>query len=86
MDLSVTFLEQLYMPLVCAFCLISGFILKKWIKDQNDKFIPTILTLAGAVLGCIINSGITLENIVQGAFSGLASTGMHQLLKQLLNK
>jgi len=86
MNFNIPFLEQVYMPLVCAFCLILGFILKKWIKDQNDKFIPTILTIVGAVLGCIINSGITIENIVQGAFSGLASTGMHQILKQLLNK
>lgn len=86
MNFDMSFFNNICIPLVCAFCLISGFILKKWISDRNNKYIPTILTITGAILGCIINSGITIENIVQGAFSGLASTGMHQLFKQFLDK
>lgn len=84
--MNLNFFEGLGMPLVCAFCLILGFILKKWIKDDGNKYIPTILTLVGAVLGCIINSGISVENIVHGAFSGLASTGLHQAFKQMITK
>lgn len=86
MNFDLTFFDGIVMPLVSAFCLILGFILKKWIKDKNNKYIPTILTLVGAILGCIINSGISVENIVQGAFSGLASTGLHQAFKQMIRK
>ncbi len=83
MDLN--FFDGMYLPIVCAFCLILGFILKKWIKDRNNKYIPTVLTLVGAILGCVIKTEISVENIVYGAFSGLASTGMHQVFKQFLN-
>lgn len=86
MNSDVTFFENIYIPAVCAFCLIFGFILKKWIKDKNNRFIPTILTLTGAILGCIVNYGITTENIIGGAFSALASTGMHQAFKQIIEK
>ena len=86
MNFDMSFFNNICIPLVCAFCLILGFILKKWIPDKNNKYIPTILAFTGAILGCIIHSGITIENIVQGAFSGLASTGMHQLFKQFLDK
>ena len=79
-------LNGLEMPLITAFCMILGFILKKWIHDEKDKFIPTILVLIGAILGCILNQKITIEGIVGGAFSALSSTGTHQLFKQLLSK
>ena len=86
MNFDMSFFNNICIPLVCAFCLITGFILKKWIPDKNNKYIPTILAFTGAILGCIINSGITIENIVYGAFSGLASTGLHQLFKQFIDK
>ena len=43
------------------------------------------VTILGAVLGCIATKGITLEAIVAGAVSGLASTGLHQLFKQFID-
>lgn len=86
MEFEMEFLSGMCIPIVAAFCLILGFILKKWIKDTGDKYIPTILALVGAVLGCVIQSGISVEYIVQGAFSGLASTGIHQLFKQVSKK
>ncbi|MEQ7162504.1 phage holin family protein, partial [Enterococcus gallinarum] len=43
-----------------------------------------IVIVLGAILGAIIN-GLTVEAIVYGAVSGIASTGMHQLFVQLLN-
>ncbi len=84
MDLEI--FKNMYIPIVTAACLIVGFILKKWIKDLDNKWIPTILAVLGVVLGCLANQGITLENAVHGAFSGLASTGMHQAFKQLICK
>ena len=78
--------NEISMPIVIAACLLVGFILKKWLRDLDNKWIPTILAVLGAVLGCVVCGKITLECIVGGAFSGLASTGMHQAFKQILEK
>ncbi|MCI9598301.1 MAG: hypothetical protein HFE75_13590, partial [Firmicutes bacterium] len=68
---------------VLAACLVIGFVLKRWCPTDN-KWIPTILVVVGAVLGCVANGGITLDGVVAGAVTGLASTGLHQAFKQLL--
>lgn len=81
--MDISFITDLYIPIVLVACLIVGYIIKKWIKDVDNKWIPTIVTILGAVLGVIIN-GFTLEGIVAGAVTGLASTGLHQLFKQLI--
>lgn len=81
MDLN--FITQMYVPIILVACLIIGFILKKWIKDIDNKWIPTIVTIIGAILGFVIN-GFGVEPIVAGAVTGLASTGLHQLFKQLI--
>ena len=79
------FITTLYIPFVVVFCLVIGYILKHWINDVDNKYIPTILTVAGAIAGCLISEAVTFEIIVAGAVSGLASTGMHQAFKQLIN-
>lgn len=86
MNIGTEFFDGMYIPVVTAFCLILGFILKKWVKDTGDKYIPTVLAIVGAVLGCALHSRISVECIVRGAFSGLASTGAHQAFKQILQK
>lgn len=78
------FISDMIIPIVLVACLIVGYIIKKWIKDLDNKYIPTIVTVLGAVLGCIIGKGITIETIVAGAVTGLASTGLHQLFKQYI--
>ena len=81
--MSLEFIMELYMPVVLAACLVIGFVLKRWCPTDN-KWIPTILVVVGAVLGCVVNGGISLESIVAGAVTALASTGLHQAFKQLL--
>ncbi len=82
MDLN--FITEMYVPLIMVACLLVGYITKKWISDVDNKYIPTIVFLLGAVLGCIINHGVTVEFIVAGAASGLASTGLHQAYKNFI--
>ena len=78
-----TFIIQLYVPIIVVACLVVGYIVKKWVADVDDKYIPTIVTVLGAILGGL-TLGWTLQSIVAGAVSGLASTGLHQLFKQLI--
>lgn len=86
MDFDMSFFEGLCSPIVAAFCLIFGFVLKRWINDENNKYIPTALAIVGAILGCAVTGMISVESIVQGAFSGLASTGLHQAFKQIIKE
>ena len=83
MDLS--FIQEMYIPIVLVICLCIGYVFKKWMPGDN-KWIPTIMLVIGAVLGCIATKGISLEAIGAGAFTGLASTGLHQLFTQLIMK
>lgn len=72
------FLSEYITPIIVAACLLVGYIVKKWVNDVDNKFIPTIVCVLGAVLGAVVG-GINLEAIVGGAVSGLASTGLHQM-------
>ena len=82
--MDINFFTDMYIPIVLAACLIVGYVLKNWIKDLTNKWIPTILTVLGAILACIAKREISLLIIVSGAFTGLASTGMHQLFKNII--
>lgn len=80
-----TVLENYFVLTVVLACLIVGYVIKKWIKDMDNKFIPTILTVFGAALNLLI-SGLSIESAIFGAFMGLASTGLHQAFKQYIEK
>lgn len=80
----MSFLTQYYIPIVLVGCLVVGYIMKKFMPTDN-KWIPLTVTILGAVLGCIASKGISLEAVVAGAVSGLASTGLHQLFTQFID-
>lgn len=80
-----TSLEKYFVLTVVLACLIVGYITKKWIKDVNNKYIPTILVIFGAILNLFV-SGLSIESAIFGAFMGLASTGLHQTFKQYIEK
>ena len=81
----IALIQGMYIPVVVIACLLVGFIVKKWIKDVDDKWIPTIVFVLGGILGCVAAQRVDLETVVAGCASGLASTGMHQLFKQLID-
>lgn len=82
--MSFDFLSEYYMPLVVIACLIVGYCIKHTpiLEPVSNHLIPGLLAILGAILGCVANQSITLENVVYGAFSGLASVGFHQIFKQ----
>lgn len=48
-----------------------------------SKIIPTVVAVLGVVVSVAASSwAVTPKNILNGAISGLASTGLHQLIKQ----
>lgn len=83
MDL-LQFVQDYYMPIIILACLCIGYIIKHldWIPD---KFIPLIMGCLGVGFA-FLAKGFSFEIFVGGLFSGLASTGFHQLFKQLIEK
>lgn len=80
------FLNEYMLPIVLGICLCVGYIAKKWIGDEQNKYIPTIVAVVGIIISIWINEWqVTPQVILSGMISGLASTGMHQLFKQYID-
>ena len=82
------FLTEYSVPVIVGISLCVGFILKNVITtDKINKFIPLIVAVIGVVVNAWLNAWtVTPEILLSGMFSGLASTGMHQLFKQFIEK
>lgn len=81
------FLNEYLIPVVLGICLVVGFIIKKWISDVDNKWIPTIVTILGAILAVWFNGWVVTPDVVLGGLvTGAASTGMHQLFSQFIDK
>lgn len=74
--------ENYLIPIITVGCLCIGFVLKKWMP-ADDKWIPTILLMIGALSGLIL-FGVDYAGVVKGMLSGLASVGLHQAFHQFI--
>lgn len=78
------FLSQFVVMIVLAICFCLGYIIKHSISAIPNKYIPLIMAIAGVVLNVWINGWqFTPEILLGGLASGLASTGTHQLIRNL---
>ena len=86
MDISV--LTQYVSIVVVGICLCVGYIIKNSLDFIPNKYIPLIMGVLGLILNILINlsSGINAEVVLVGLFSGLASTGLYEMFKNLINK
>ena len=85
MDISI--LTEYMVPVIVGLCLCVGYIVKHWVKDVDNKIIPTLCAALGVLVAVWMNWGnITPGVILSGLASGLASTGLHQAITQYLNK
>ena len=82
------FLNEFSIPVIVGICLCIGFVLKNLVTTEKvNKFIPLIVAVLGVVINIWLNAWtITPDILLAGMFSGLASTGMHQMFKQFINK
>ncbi|MEE0896205.1 MAG: phage holin family protein [Acutalibacteraceae bacterium] len=72
--------EDYLIPIITIGCMCIGYVMKKWLPT-DDKWIPTVLLIVGAISGAIL-FGLDYAGIVKGALSGLASIGLHQVFYQ----
>ena len=82
------FLNEFSIPVIVGICLRIGFVLKNLVTTEKvNKFIPLIVAVLGVVINVWLNAWtIAPDILLAGMFSGLASTGMHQMFKQFINK
>ncbi len=86
--MDINFLFGYINPLILGICLLVGFVLKEAFDKFPNKYIPLSALCMGTVIAILINlqSGINAEVILGGMISGLASTGLYELLRNTLNK
>lgn len=82
------FLNDYLVLIVMGICLCVGYVVKHVVpSDAVNKFIPLIMAVLGVVLNSWLNGfAFTPEILLGGLASGLASTGMHQVFKQFIEK
>ena len=85
MDLS--FLSEFINLGILGVCLCIGYVIKTSLDFIPNKYIPLIMLVLGTVLGIVTNlSDLSIDVVLTGMVSGLASTGMYEMFKNLINK
>ncbi len=81
------FLNAFIVPIIVGICLCVGYVVKHFVPtDIVNKFIPLIVAVLGVALNIWLNLSFTPEVLLGGLVSGLASTGLHQTFKQLIER
>lgn len=83
MDLS--FIQGMYIPVIVGICLCVGYIIKTSLDFIPNKYIPLILLIIGLVANVLINNNISAEIVLGGMISGLGSTGMYEMFRNILD-
>ena len=86
--MNINFLFDYINPIILGICLMVGFVLKEAFDKFPNKYIPLVALCMGTIISILINfsSGINAEVILGGMISGLASTGLYEMLRNLFNK
>ena len=84
--LDLSMLNEYFVLVVVGVCLCVGYVIKESLSFIPNKYIPLIMAILGVLLNVWVAGRIDIEILLAGMFSGLASTGLHQAFKTLINK
>ena len=86
--MDIDFLFGYINPVILGICLVTGYVLKAAFEKFPNKYIPLCALILGTVLAVLTNLGkeINAEVILGGMISGLASTGMYEMMRNLLGR
>lgn len=85
--MDITFVTEYAVPIIVGICLCIGYVIKNIITSEKvNKYIPLIMAVLGVVLNIWVNMGFTPAILLGGLISGLASTGLHQAFKNIIEK
>lgn len=83
--MDVTMLSSFANAIIVGICLCVGYVIKHSLDFIPNKYIPLIMACLGLIMSVCTNlDKITLEVILTGLFSGLASTGCYEAFKNLI--
>lgn len=83
----LTFLLEYINPVILGICLCAGFAMKNAFEWFNNRYIPLAALVMGTLISILINyPGINAEVVLGGMISGLASTGLYEMMRNLLDK
>lgn len=83
-DLNI--LNEYLVPVVIGICLCVGYVIKSSLDFIPNKYIPLIMLVLGLIANISIHKCVDANVILAGMFSGLSSTGLHQMFKTLITK
>ena len=80
--------KQFVVIIVVLICLCVGYVLKNIVKtDKINDYIPLIMAVLGVVLNLWLNAWtFTPQILLGGLVSGLASTGLYEAFKNMIEK
>lgn len=85
--MDITVLSSFINIIIVGICLCIGYVIKHSLNFIPNKYIPLIMACLGLAMSICINlDKITLEVILTGLFSGLASTGCYEAFKNIIDK
>lgn len=85
--MSIEFLNDYIVIVVLGICICVGYILKNVVPSEKvNRFIPLIMGVLGVALNSWINWDFTPDILLGGLISGLASTGLYEAFKNLIDK
>ncbi len=82
--LDLSFLSNYIVLVVVGVCLCIGYVLKNSLDFIPNKYIPLIMAVIGVILNVWVAGYINIEVLLGGMFSGLASTGLYEMFRNLL--
>lgn len=82
--MELQFLNDYLVLIVLGTCLSVGYIIKESIPSIDNKYIPLIMGVLGVLINIWVNMDFTPEILLAGLFSGLSSTGLHELYRNLI--
>lgn len=83
--MDLTILTTFANVIIMGICLCVGYVIKNSLDFIPNKYIPLIMACLGLTLSICTNlDKITLEVVLTGLFSGLASTGCYEAFKNLI--
>ena len=82
------FINDYIVLIVLGVCLCVGYVLKNLIPSNKiNRYIPLIMVVIGVLVNLWLNAfNLTPQILLGGMVSGLASTGLHQAFKQMIEK
>lgn len=85
--MDITFVTEYAVPIIVGICLCIGYVIKNIVTSEKvNKYIPLIMAVLGVALNIWINMNFTPAILLGGLISGLASTGLHQAFKNIIER